>query len=52
MALYECGIESEARQDARALPVTALQRRFNGTILLTAIILVECAVLAFNQGVR
>jgi hypothetical protein len=33
-----------------ALPITALFRRFDWGIILTVIILVECAVLALNMG--
>ena len=33
-----------------ALPVTALLERFNPVIIVTVIVVVECAVLAFNEG--
>ncbi|MGH9543752.1 MAG: hypothetical protein ACRD23_00905 [Terriglobales bacterium] len=33
-----------------ALPLTALLHRFNWVVILTAIILVECGVLAVNRG--
>lgn len=33
-----------------ALPMTALLHRFNWAIILTVIVLVECAVLALNKG--
>lgn len=33
-----------------ALPITALLHRFDWAVILTAIILVECGVLALNKG--
>jgi len=33
-----------------ALPVTGLKRRFNWSLLLTVIILIDCGVLALNRG--
>ena len=33
-----------------ALPITALLHRFDWTIILTAIIVAECGVLALNKG--
>ena len=33
-----------------ALPVAGLMRRFDWAVILTAIILVECGVLALNRG--
>jgi hypothetical protein len=33
-----------------ALPITALLHRFDWAVILTAIVLVECGVLALNRG--
>jgi hypothetical protein len=33
-----------------ALPITALLRRFDYAVILTAVILIECGVLALNGG--
>ena len=33
-----------------ALPVLAFKRRFGWAVFLSAIILVECGVVAFNKG--
>jgi len=33
-----------------ALPVTGFKRRFNWSLLLTVVILIECGVIALNRG--
>jgi hypothetical protein len=33
-----------------ALPVAAARRRFDRVVILSAVILIECAVIAFNRG--